>query len=280
MGNVVVTGGSGRLGYWAIRELLQEGHHVISGDQAAPKHSLCPSVLVDLNQMEQVLRLLEQADEVIHLAAIPAPGILSNEETYRNNTISSYNVLEAADQLGIRKVVIGSSASIYGFAYAKHPFLPDYFPVDENHPLLPQECYGLSKIVNEQTAAMFNRRSDMQIVSLRMSCILSEDVYFDFCNRPDLEKIMYPLFWSYVDVRDAARACRLGIEASGLGAMPLEICANDTLSREKTKDLYSKYYSQVTDIRTTLEGHTSLSSNQKARQSLNWQPQFSWRMYV
>ncbi|MCL6627864.1 MAG: NAD(P)-dependent oxidoreductase, partial [Alicyclobacillus shizuokensis] len=174
---VVVTGGSGRLGPWVIREFLEHGYEVVNIDTRHPQEPLCPTVIADLAQLGDAVDVLEGADALVHLAAIPAAGLRPNEFTFRNNVLSTYNVLAAASLLGMSKVVITSSESSYGLVFALHPFSPKYVPVDEDHPQLPQDSYGLSKVVNEATADMFHRRSGMQVVSFRLGNVIAPDMY-------------------------------------------------------------------------------------------------------
>jgi len=154
---VLVTGGSGLLGPWVVREFLTHGYEVVSADTKLPAEPLCRTVITDLTDLGQVYGVLAGCDAVVHLAAIPVAYSHPNEVTFANNTMSTYNILEAASSLGIQKAVIASSESSYGIVFAVHPLAPLYVPMDEDHPQLPQDSYGLSKIVNEKTAWMFHR---------------------------------------------------------------------------------------------------------------------------
>ena len=137
MAKVVVTGGSGRLGTWVVKEFVDHGYTVVNADIKPPGgESLCRTVILDLKELGGVYGVFEEADAVVHLAAIPSPGGHPNEVVYHNNVMSTFNVLEAAAGLGIRKVVIASSESSYGICFAKHRFGPQYVPIDEEHPQL------------------------------------------------------------------------------------------------------------------------------------------------
>lgn len=274
MKTIAVTGGSGKLGIQVVQELLRQQYHVISLDQKPSDQFHCKQIKVDLNDFGQVVDALQGADAVIHLAAIPAPLGYPNTYIYSNNTVSGFHIMEAASILGIRKMVIGSSESSYGFAWADRAFPPVYLPVDEEHPQLPQECYGLSKVVGELTASMFHRRRGTQIISLRFSMITSPDEY----NRLDthIPERFQRIMWSYIDIRDAVRACIASLQAEGLGAVSFNITSNDTLSDWETARLVKQFFPGLEDIRQSFQGREAIVSNQFAKQLLGWSPQHSW----
>jgi len=280
MAKVVITGGSGMLGRWVVKHFVEQGYEVLNVDSRRPDEDLCPTLIVNLEDLGETYSALAGADAVVHLAAIPAAHIRTPEVTFRNNVMSTYNVLEAASGLGIRKAVIASSESSYGIVFAVNPIAPQYVPLDEEHPQLPQDSYGLSKIVNEQTAEMFNRRSGIQVVSLRLGNVIPPEWYArfpSFINNPEeRERIL----WSYIDTRDAAEACRLAIETDGLGAVALNLASDDSSMAIRSRELLAQRYPGVTDIRTPLEGYETLFSNEKAKRLLGWQPKYQWREQV
>jgi len=277
---VVITGGSGMLGQWVVRHFVEQGDEVVNADVKQPEQPLCRTVIVDLNELGQAYGVLAGADAVVHLAAIPVAYSHPNEVTFRNNTMSTYNVLEAAAGLGIRKAVIASSESSYGMVFAQQRFAPRYVPVDEAHPQLPQDSYGLSKIVNEQTADMFHQRTGMQIVSLRLGNVIAPEAYARFPQFIHDPRQRDRILWSYIDARDAAAACRLAIEAEGLGSVALNLAADDTSMAVPSRELMAAQYPEVDDFRAPLSGHESLLSSDKAKRLLGWQPAHAWRDYV
>ncbi|MGG6310434.1 NAD-dependent epimerase/dehydratase family protein [Paenibacillus macerans] len=272
MKTVAITGGSGKLGEQVVRELLQQGRQVISLDRQRSGKLPCKQFQVDLADLGQVISALEGAEAIVHLAAIPAPLWYPAASIFANNAVSTYHVLEAASLLGIRRVVLGSSESSYGFAWSPLPFAPDFVPVTEEHPQLPQECYGLSKVVGELTAEMFHRRSGIEAYSLRFSTIIGRGEY----ERIDLkhpEKYKKTL-WSYIDIRDAVSACLTALEQDGGGSHSLNITADDTLSELPTETLLELFYPD--SIRTQkFTGREALVSNGLAKQILNWEPRYS-----
>lgn len=280
MKKVVVTGGSGRLGQWVVKEFVEHGYEVVNADMKYPKETLCKTVIVDLKNLGEVYGVLTGADAVVHLAAIPVAYSHPNEVTFENNVMSTYNILEAAAGLGIKKAVLASSESSYGLVFAVNRFAPQYVPMDEQHPQHPQDSYGLSKVVNEQTAEMFHRRTGMQVVSFRLGNVISPEMYENFLNFIHDPKQREVILWSYIDARDAATACRLAIEANGLGTVALNIAADETSMDLKSRDLMAASFAQVQDFRAPLEGYGTLLSNEKAKKLLNWKPVHKWRDYV
>jgi nucleoside-diphosphate-sugar epimerase len=280
MTKVVVTGGSGMLGKWVVKHFVEQGYDVLNADVRLPENPLCRTLLVDLNNLGETYGILAGADAVVHLAAIPAAHIKTSEVTFQNNVMSTYNILEAAAGLGIRKAVIASSESSYGIVFAVNRFGPQYVPIDEAHPQLPQDSYGLSKVVNELTADMFHRRTGMQIVSLRIGNVITPEAYEKFPQFIHDPKQRDRILWSYIDTRDIAEACRLAIEADGLGSVAVNLAADDSSMAVASRELIAAQYPEVTDFRQSLEGHETLFSNEKAKKLLNWQPKHAWRDYV
>ena len=222
-GKILVTGGSGKVGRWIVRHLIESGYEVVNVDTRRPDEALCQTIAADLTQLGQVVTAFspfgtlsrEPYVGVIHMAAIPRAHEQPNDEVFRVNALSTYNVLEACAILGIKKAVIASSESSYGLCFASDFFEPRYLPVDEDHPQLPEDSYGLSKVVNEVTAAAFHRRTGMQVVSLRIGNVLSPEDHAPVrATYSDPTKRLRNL-WSYIDVRDLAAACRLSIERDG-----------------------------------------------------------------
>lgn len=277
MKKVVITGTSGLLGPYVVDHFVEMGYDVLSVDITKPEKSASRFLRVDLMNLGECYGALEGADAVVHLAAIPVAYSHPNEVTFQNNVMSTYNILEAAAGLGIKKAVIASSESSYGIVFSKQNLAPQYVPMDEEHPQLPEDCYGLSKIVAEQTADMFNRRCGMQVVSLRIGNVITPENYKrfpDFINDANQRRT---ILWSYIDARDIAVACRLAIEAEGLGSVALNLAADDTSMDIKSSELMAAEFPEVKDIRVPLDNYHTLLSNEKAKKVLGWQPVHCWR---
>jgi nucleoside-diphosphate-sugar epimerase len=278
---IIITGGSGKAGVWLVKHFVEQGYEVINLDWKQPEEPLCRTIIVDLNDLGQVHNALapysgrnrQQAEGIVHFAAIPQAYTHPNDVCFRNNVMNTYNILEAAANLGIQKVVLASSESSYGMVFASEYFAPQYLPVDEAHPQLPEDSYGLSKVVNEVTAEAFHRRTGMQVISFRLGNILVPDSYAairaQFADTESRKRIL----WSYIDARDVASACRLAIEKDGLGALALILAADDSSSDRSTQELVETHLPQVNDIRTPLDGRVSLLSNAKLKQVLGWEQQ-------
>lgn len=276
MKKVVVTGGNGKTGKWVVQEFLEQGYEVVNVDVKVTPEALGNNIQVDLTDLGQVFNALTSADAVVHLAAIPRPRGYTSQVVFQNNVLSTYNILEAAAGLGIKKVVIASSESVYGLAYSG----PHYVPMDEEHPVSPIDSYALSKVLNETTAEMFNRKTGMQIVSLRIGNVMEPadyDRFPDFIHEPQKRK---NILWSYIDARDVATACRLAIEKDNLGAVVLNIAADDTSMAIQSKDLMSAAYPDAKDFRQPIDAFGTLLSNRKAKEILDWKPVHFWRDYV
>lgn len=269
---VAVTGSSGKLGQFVVNDLLTNGFDVTCIDQKACQDLPLPTRLVHLEQLGEVYDVLAGHDAVIHLAAIPGAFIYSNDYTFRNNVQSTYNVYEAAAGLGIKRVVLASSECAYGIGFAADLHTPDYLPLDEDHPLRPEDCYGLGKQITEDIARSFWRRSKISSFAMRFGFIHLPHEIEAFPQKNNNPQYRLRNLWNYVDVRDAASACRLGICAEISGVHPLNIVADDTGMQIESRELVQRIFPDLHDIRGELAGYSGLISNQRAKETLSWQP--------
>jgi len=270
---IVVTGGSGKAGRWVVRHLLDAGHGVLNVDTQhdGSAHGQC--LLADLADPGQTLDALAGADAVVHLAAIPAPGIRPASETFRINTLSTYNVFAAAEMHGMRRVVYASSETVLGLPFDEPPV---YAPIDEEHPPRPETSYALSKLVGEAMAAQFARRTGTPYVGLRISNIMLPEEYAAFPAFSDDLTVRRWNLWGYVDVRDVAQACERGLLADVTGSEVCIIAAADTVMRQDSTDLMAAEFPTV-PLRSPVAGHETLLAIGRARSVLGYEPRFSWR---
>ncbi|MEX1031184.1 MAG: NAD(P)-dependent oxidoreductase [Paenibacillaceae bacterium] len=278
---IVVTGGSGKAGKWIVKDLIEHGYEVLNLDWNLPEQPLCQTLIVDLNDLGQVHNALSQysirdrqpVEAVIHFAAIPQAFIFPNDVTFRNNVMNTYNILEAAANLGIQKVVLASSESSYGIVFANKFFAPNVLPIDESHPQLSEDCYGLSKMVNEMTGEAFHRRTGMQVISFRLGNILEPMDYPKVRETFATPEERVRILWSYIDVRDMAYACRLAIEKEGLGAQALILAADDTSTDIPSEQLIHTFMPELASYSSLLPERTSFLSNAKIKEVLGWKQQ-------
>jgi nucleoside-diphosphate-sugar epimerase len=221
-----------------------------------------------------VFEVLLGADAVVHLGAIPASNIQPEEITFRNNTLSTYNIFSAAVSLRLQRVVWASSETTLGLPFEREK--PAYAPIDEEHPLHPESSYALSKVLSEEMARQFNRWSGVPFVGLRFSNIMEPHDYERFPSfSSDLHLRKWNV-WGYVDARDVAQSCLLGLEADITGAEVFIIAAADTVMNRPSRELLAEVFPGV-PLHGEIGEFETLLSIKKARKMLGYTPQYSWR---
>jgi nucleoside-diphosphate-sugar epimerase len=242
--------------------------------------------LNDLGQAVDAMRLLAGTIDrrrtnlgepfaVVHLAGIPAPGLAPDATIFQNNMMTTYNVFSAAVRAGITRVVWASSETIYGLPFTRTP--PPAVPVTEDHTPVPESGYALAKVLCEKMASEMNRwNPGTKFIGLRISNILEERDYEQipsFWVDADLRKWN---LWSWVDARDVAQACRLGLEAEVVGADVFTIAASDTVMKTPNRELTASVYPGV-PVDPGLGEFDTMLSIAKARRVLGYAPRHSWR---
>jgi nucleoside-diphosphate-sugar epimerase len=290
MTRVVVTGGSGKAGRAVVPDLVEHGYEVTNVDLVPPAERTVPFLRADLTELGEAIEALRGADAVVHLAAIPAPGIRTVEQTFEINMLSTYNVFSAAALLGLDRVVWASSETVLGLPFGSHGARnlldvaaapghvpqPDYLPIDEAHPLRPHSSYALSKVLSEEMARQFARWTHIPFIGLRISAIREPAEYQAFPdNWRDPPQAAWNA-WGYVDARDVAQACRLGLTADVTGAEVFIIAAGDTVMDRPNAELVAESFPSVPLRPTTGERDTLLAID-KARRVLGYAPRYSWR---
>jgi len=270
---IAVTGGAGKAGRAVVAELLEHGEEVRSVDLVRAAALPCEQLVADLTDYGQTVEALRGARAVVHLAAIPAPGLRTDELTFRVNTTSTYNVFSAAPLLGLERVVWASSETVLGLPFEREQ--PAYAPIDEEHPPLPNFSYALSKLISEEMARQFHRWTGIPYVGLRFSNVMEPHDYERFPSFWDDPQIRRWNLWGYVDARDVAQACRLALSAD-LGAEVFIVAAADTCMTRPSRQLIAEVYPQV-ELRGEPGEHETLLSIAKARRLLGYEPRHSWR---
>lgn len=274
---VLVTGSDGHIGKVTVEELRNNGYDVTCADKF-PRESWGTQI-VDFEDLGQVIGVMQGHDAVIHLAAIPTPTRHTAEVVFRNNVMSTFNVLEAATILGIKNVVTASSLSALGYAYYHRHYNPVRLPIDEDHPLLSQDTYGLSKMIGEELCDGFLRRTpDMSLVSLRFTWVVGER------SRPMMDAFRnktenyepFGAFWTYVDVRDAAWSCRLSMEYNTAGHEAFYISAPNIYRDEPIEDLVAACYPGDYPVADDIKGDKSPVDCSKAERLLGWKARYNW----
>ena len=284
---IAVTGGSGKLGRTVVSVLSEAGHDVLNVDVAGTRG---PGFLrVDLTNYGEVIDTVfgendtsagpDQAstpvfDALVHLAAIPAPGILSDVATFHNNILSTFNVFQAARRAGIKNIVYASSETVLGLPF---DVPPPYIPVDEEYPARPESMYSLVKHLEETMAIELTRWDPtLKIIALRFSNVKNPEDYAEFPSfdaDPTLRKWN---LWGYIDGRDGAQAVLKALELDMTGFDRFIIAAADTVMSRSNAELVAEVFPDV-PLKGDLGEHDTLLSIDKARRILGFSPQYSWR---
>lgn len=275
---IALTGSSGKLGTVVARELRSAGHEVIGLDVRGERGP--GFVQVDLTDYGQVIDALagvnDQHDGIealVHLGAIPAPGIRSDIATFHNNMTSTFNVFWAAVRLGIDRIVYASSETVLGLPF---DIDPPYIPVDEEYAPRPESVYSLVKVLEEHLASELVRwHPELSITALRFSNVMVPEDYAEFPFDDDARTRKWNL-WGYIDARDGAQAVQRALENAPAGFDRFIIAAADTVTTRSNAELVAEVFPNV-ETRGDLDGTGTLLSIDKARRLLGYDPQHSWR---
>jgi nucleoside-diphosphate-sugar epimerase len=238
-----------------------------------------------------------QADAILHWGALPGPTELTEawkrpqrlpeDETMRVNTMGTYYLMDAARRLGVKQVVMASTFYVLGLGnrISGAPFAVDYLPIDEEHPCRPESTYGLSKLLDEEILAAFNRAYGIRTVAFRLMGVIyphRETGWFNPGERPPSrpDHVGGPIggTMQYVDARDVAQASELALDADGLDGFEAFYLSTDTTLVEETRSMVERCYPDLSEMAKNLRGHEGMVSIEKARQKLGYEPQYSWRV--
>ena len=277
---IVVTGGTGKLGRNVVKGLTDAGHDVFNYDVAGERG---PGFLrVDLTDYGQVVDALFSVDfmhdggieALVHLAAIPAGGIVSDVATFENNILSTFHVFQAARRAGVKRIVYASSETVLGL-----PFLtpPPYLPVDEEYPARPESVYSLVKHLEEQLAVQLVRWDpELSITAFRFSNVMEPQDYAQFPGFDADPQLRRWNLWGYIDARDGAQAVQKALETRGPGFETFIIANADTVMSRPSAELARAVFPDTPVTKELGENETLLSID-KARRLLGYEPQHSWR---
>jgi nucleoside-diphosphate-sugar epimerase len=285
--HIAVTGGSGKLGRVVVADLADHGHTVVNldrdppppGPDGRPPGSFLRTDLADHGQVLEALLGVDEhhrhgVDAVVHLGAVPAPGLATDATTFRNNILSTYSVFAAARAAGIHNVVWASSETVLGLPFDEPP---PYAPVDEDYHPRPNSSYSLSKALGEEMAVQFCRWDPQtKIIGLRFSNVMYPEEYRRFPGFDADPHARRWNLWGYIDARDGAQAVRKALELDATGADVFVIANADTVMSRSSAALMAEVYPGV-EVRGELGEHETLLSIAKARRVLGYSPEHSWR---
>lgn len=291
---IVFTGGSGKAGRHVVSYLVDRGHEVLNVDLTPIDHPRVNTLIADIADSGQMFNALTThfgfegydspggprgVDAVVHFAAVPRVLIRPDNETFRVNTMGTYNVVEAAVKLGIRKIVVASSETTYGVCFAEGDRDFHHFPLEEDYDIDPMDSYGLSKLVNEKTARAFAMRSGADIYALRIGNVIEPhdyDRFPEFLADPMSRKRNA---WSVIDARDLGQIVDLCLGKDGLGFQVFN-ATNDTITaRVPTAEFLAEHCPDV-PIRRDMDRFEAPLSNRKIREVLGFREEHDWRRYV
>jgi UDP-glucose 4-epimerase len=284
---VLVTGARGKVGRPTVAALMEAGHEVRATDLLPPvferpEEDEPDYFQADLTDAGDAFAAVHGAEAVVHAAAIPEPTRNPPHAVFQNNLMATFNVLEAAIRFGVSRFVNISSETVPGFFFPERPFLPDYVPVDEEHPIRPQDPYATAKYLGELLMDAAIRRSDIRCISIRPSWVQHEGNYERNLG-PQVRdaSVLSPGFWSYIDVYDLADAIVLAVQSDLPGHEVFYIASPDNVGGRPFEKIVREYYGDAVEIKAPLPREDASGiSVAKAQEMLGYSPKRSWRDYL
>jgi nucleoside-diphosphate-sugar epimerase len=284
---VLVTGARGRAGRAIVPALLQRGHEVRATDLAIPSWDREQPgdpqeyLQADLTDAGAAYALARDVDAIVHTAAIPQPVHNPPHVVFGNNVMSTFNVLEAAIASAVARFVNFSSETVPGFIFAYRKWLPHYLPIDEEHPIRPQDPYATSKWFGELLMDGSVQRADIACISIR-PCWIQDETTYERNLGPVVRdpSTPNPNFWSYIDLYDLADATVLAVESDLAGHQVFYIASPDNVGGRPFAELVRTYYGDEIELRPLAREDASGISCAKAERMLGYAPTRSWRDYL
>ncbi|MBA2441812.1 MAG: NAD(P)-dependent oxidoreductase [Rubrobacter sp.] len=283
---VLVTGSRGKVGRAAVAALMEKGHDVRAVDVSPPVFERAlpgepDYVQADLTDAGDAFAVVRGAEAVVHAAAIPEPTRNTPHHVFQNNLMGAFNTLEASIRFGVSRFVNVSSETVPGFFFPERPFLPDYVPVDEDHPIRPQDSYALAKHFGEQLMDAAVRRSNIRCISIR-PCWVQHEGNYERNLGPQVRdpSVLSPNFWSYIDVYDLADSLVLAAESELPGHEVFYIASPDNVGNRPFKELVAEYYGDAVEVKPLSREDASGISCAKAERMLGYSPKRTWSDYL
>ena len=292
---VLFTGGSGKAGRHAVAHLISNGHRVLNVDRVPLELDGVDNRVADITDAGQMYDVMSSYagfdelepgngvpgfDAVVHFAAVPGILLTTDNECFRVNTIGTYNVIDSAVKNGVRKIIFASSETTYGVCFADGERKPEYIPVDEEHPTIPEDSYAMSKVVNEATARSFQRRTGFDIYGLRINNVIEPHEYEQnfpaYMANPEVRRRN---IFAYIDARDLGHMVDCCLAADGLGYQIFNVSNDNHSVDTPTSELIERFYSGV-PMRKEMAEDETFYSNAKAKEKVGFSPRHDWRHHL